>query len=131
MAKGFVGNIVESTMLNKNFRQVVYTAKHTQLVVMALKPGEEIGWEVHTVDQFFRVEKGQGKVVIDGNESAIGPGTGIIVPSGSKHNVINSGAETMQLYTLYSPPHHRDQVVHQTKEQAAADSEIFDGKTTE
>lgn len=99
---------------------------------MSLKPGEEIGEEVHDLDQFLRVEKGNGKAVLNGSEYLIGDGFAIVVPAGTKHNIINtSSAEEMKLYTIYSPPNHRDGVVHATKGQAMADNEYFDGKTTE
>ena len=131
--KGYAGNIEELTLQNSNFRQVLYTAKHSQLVLMSLKPGEEIGSEVHEEnDQFFRIEKGLGKAIIDGNEYEIVDGSAVIVPAGSKHNIINvSETEDLKLYTLYCPAHHRDGVLHATKEQAEADDEEFDGKTTE
>lgn len=130
--KGFNGNIELSTLENTNFRRVVYTSKFCQLVVMSLAPSEEIGEEVHDVDQFFRFEEGRGKVIIDGNEEQVGVGDAVIVPAGAKHNVINaSGAQPLKLYTLYCPPHHRDGVVHATKAQAVVDTEHFDGKTTE
>lgn len=131
--KGYVTNIEQATKENNNFRQVLYTAKHSQLVLMSLKPQEEIGMEAHeTLDQFFRFESGQGKVVIDGNEYQISDGSAVIVPAGAMHNVINtSSTEPLKLYTIYSPPNHRDGVMHATKEQAEADDEHFDGKTTE
>lgn len=131
--KGFVKNIEKLTLENKNFRKVLYTAKHSQLVLMSLKPMEEIGMEVHPDnDQFFRCEKGSGKVIIDGNEYTISDGFAITIPAGSNHNVINtSDKEDLKLYTIYSPAHHRDGVVHKTKEIAEADDEEFDGKTTE
>ena len=131
--KGFVQNIEEATMRNNNFRRVLYTAKKSQLVLMSLKPMEEIGMEVHKDnDQFFRIEAGQGKVIIDGNEYAVKDGFAVVVPAGSEHNVINtSGSEPLKLYTIYSPAHHRDGVVHATKEQAMSDEEEFDGKTSE
>ena len=110
---------------------MLYTARHCQLVVMALKPGEEIGAEVHTLDQFFRVEEGTGEAVLDGTRTPIGPGFGIIVPAGANHNIINTGSVTLKLYTLYAPPNHRDKVVHHTRAEAEADTEHFDGKTTE
>ncbi len=120
--KGYVGNIEEITLANTYFRQVLYTGAHAQLVVMSLKPGEEIGMEVHPqVDQFFRFEKGQGKVIIDGEESGVGNGTAVIVPAGSQHNVINvSQTEDLKLYTIYSPPNHPDGTIHKTKEEAMA-----------
>jgi len=129
---GYVNNIEQLTLKNEYFRQVVYTAKSTQLTVMHLQPSEDIGEEVHDVDQFLRIEKGNGRAILNGNESAITDGSVIIVPAGVKHNIINdSDTEPMKLYTLYSPPHHRDGVVHTTKAEAEADSEHFDGKTSE
>lgn len=130
---GFHSNIEEQTLTNSNFRQILYTGKHSQLVLMSLKPGEEIGEEIHAEsDQFFRFEKGNGKVLIDGNEFAVKDGDGVIIPAGAKHNIINlSATEELKLYTIYSPAHHRDGVVHATKALAEADSEEFDGKTTE
>ena len=116
---GYVGNIETITEGNQNFRQVLFTAQHTQLVVMSLLAGEDIGMEVHeTVDQFFRIESGEGKVVMNGEESAFGPGFAIIVPAGTQHNVIATSA--VKLYTLYSPPNHPDGTVHVTKAEAMA-----------
>jgi mannose-6-phosphate isomerase-like protein (cupin superfamily) len=131
--KGYVKDIGQATKENSNFRQVIYTAKHCQLVLMSLKPGEDIGEEVHdTVDQFFRFEQGEGKVVLDGVEHKIKAEYAVLVPAGTKHNVINTSDTTpLKLYTIYSPPNHRDGVVHATKEQAEKDDEHFDGKTTE
>jgi mannose-6-phosphate isomerase-like protein (cupin superfamily) len=129
---GYTDNIEKLTLDNQNFRKVLYTAKSSQLVLMSLKPQEDIGEEVHDVDQFFRVEKGSGSAVIDGQAHPIGDGDVVIVPAGAKHNIINgSGTDSLQLYTLYSPPHHRDGVVHATKEEAGGDDEHFDGNTTE
>jgi mannose-6-phosphate isomerase-like protein (cupin superfamily) len=129
---GYVQNIEELTLKNENFRQVVYTAKFSQLVLMSLKPQEDIGEEIHDVDQFFRIDKGTGRVVIDGVEHKITDGFAIVVPAGAKHNVINDSAtEPLKLYTIYTPPHHRDGVTHATKQQAEDDDEHFDGKTTE
>ena len=129
--KGFATDIERVTLENDNFRQVLYTAKNCQLVVMSLKPGEDIGEEVHTLDQFFRCEQGEGKAVLDGTEYTIENGTAVIVPAGARHNIINGMGEAMKLYTLYAPPNHRDGVVHVTKEAAEKDEEHFDGKTTE
>ncbi len=131
--KGFAKNIEKETLENENFRKVLYTAKHSQLVLMSLKPKEEIGMEVHPEnDQFFRFEKGHGKVIIDGNEYEIGDGFAVIVPAGSQHNIINiSETEPLKLYTIYSPAHHQDGVVRLTKQEAEASSPEFDGKTTE
>jgi mannose-6-phosphate isomerase-like protein (cupin superfamily) len=130
--KGFVEDIEELTEANKDFRRVVYTGKYLQLVLMALKPGEEIGEEVHADhDQFLRVEKGKGEVWIDGERTKIKGDHAIIVPAGARHNVINTGDKPLKLYTLYGPPEHRDGVVRATKAKAKANEEHFDGKTTE
>ncbi len=131
--KGFHSNIEQDTLANENFRKVLYTGKHSQLVLMSLAPGEEIGMEVHTDnDQFFRIEKGEGKCIIDGNEYAISDGSAIVVPAGAQHNVINSSdTEPLKLYTIYSPAHHKDGVIRATKAEAEADGPEFDGVTTE
>jgi len=129
--KGFVQDIEALAIKNEYFRQVLYTAKYCQLVVMALKPAEEIGAEVHKLDQFFRVEEGSGEAVLDGIRSPIQSGFAVIVPAGTNHNIINTGSVPLKLYTLYSPPNHRDGVVHRTRADAEADNEHFDGKTTE
>lgn len=131
--KGFFANIEKAALANNNFRQVLYTAKHSQLVLMSLKPKEEIGMEVHPDnDQFFRFEKGKGKCIIDGNEYALTDGVAIVVPAGAQHNIINvSETEELKLYTIYSPAHHKDGVVRATKEAAEADSPEFDGVTSE
>lgn len=130
--KGFVADIEELTEDNKDYRRVLYTGKHLQLVLMSLEPGEEIGEEIHTEnDQFFRVEKGKGEVWIDGQASKIKSDDAIIVPAGAKHNVVNTGHKPLKLYTLYSPPHHRDGVKAATKAEAEASHEHFDGTTTE
>jgi mannose-6-phosphate isomerase-like protein (cupin superfamily) len=129
--KGFVKNIEKLAVKNKNFRHVLYTAKNCQLVVMALKPKEDIGLEVHKLDQFFRVEEGTGKAVLNGVSHKIAPGYAIIVPAGTKHNIINSGTTPMKLYTLYAPPNHKDGTIHRTHAIAEADNEKYDGKTTE
>ena len=129
--KGFVQNIEDLAVSNDDFRQVLYTAKHSQLVLMSLRAGEEIGAEVHKLDQFFRVEQGTGEVVLDGHRTPIRAGFAIVVPAGANHNIINTGGVPLKLYTVYSPPNHRDGVVHQTRVEAEADSEHFDGKTTE
>lgn len=131
--KGFFDNIEKAALANDNFRKVLYTGKHSQLVLMSLKPKEEIGMEVHEGnDQFFRFEKGQGKCVIDGNEYDLADGSAIVVPSGAQHNVINvSESEDLKLYTIYSPAHHKDGVVRATKAEAEADGPEFDGRTTE
>ena len=129
--KGFVKNIEALSVANSNFRQVLYTAKNCQLVVMSLKPKEDIGMEVHKLDQFFRVEEGSGEAILDGVHKPIGTGFAIIVPAGTKHNIVNTGSASMKLYTLYAPPNHRDGVIHRTKADAEADKEHFDGKTPE
>jgi len=129
--KGFVKDIESLAVGNVDFRQVLYTAKHCQLVVMALKPNEEIGSEVHTLDQFFRVEEGTGEAVLDGVRTGIRAGFAIVVPAGATHNIINTGSTPLKLYTLYAPPNHRDGVVHHTRADAEADTEHFDGKTSE
>jgi mannose-6-phosphate isomerase-like protein (cupin superfamily) len=131
--KGYNGNIEELTLGNDNFRKVLYTHTHSQLVLMSLQPNEDIGMEVHPGnDQFFRFESGQGRVVIDGNEYEVGNGSAVVVPSGSEHNVINtSGSEALKLYTIYSPAHHKDGVVRATKAEAEADSPEYDGQNTE
>ena len=131
--KGFKSNIEQDTLENTNFRKVIYTSKHTQLVLMSLLPGEEIGLETHEEnDQFLRFEGGNGKVFIDGNEYEVKDGDAVIVPSGAEHNVVNvSDGEQLKIYTLYSPPHHKEGIVRATKEEAEADDEEFDGETTE
>jgi mannose-6-phosphate isomerase-like protein (cupin superfamily) len=131
--KGFNSNIEKQTLENTDFRKVLYTAKHCQLVLMSLKPKEEIGMEIHTDnDQFFRFEKGSGKVVIDNNEYLVSDGSAIIVPAGASHNVINtSETEPLKLYTIYSPAHHKDGVIRATRAEAEKDSPEFDGVTTE
>ena len=133
MAKGFCKNIEKETLENENFRKVLYTGKHSQLVLMSLAPNEEIGMEIHADnDQFFRFEKGHGKCIIDGNEYEISDGIAIIVPAGAEHNIINtSDKEDLKMYTLYSPAHHNDGIIRATKAEAEANGPEFDGKTTE
>lgn len=130
---GYKQNIEKLVKGNNFFRNVVYTARNCQLVLMSLKPHEDIGMEVHADnDQFFRFEKGSGKAIVDGNEYELEDGDALLVPAGSRHNIINVSADTpLKFYTLYSPPHHRDGVVHKTKKEANNDEEEFDGKTTE
>jgi mannose-6-phosphate isomerase-like protein (cupin superfamily) len=129
--KGFLQDIESLALRNIEFRRVLYTAKHCQLVVMSLRPKEEIGAEVHTLDQFFRVEEGSGEAVLDDVRTAIRAGFAVVVPAGTSHNIINTGSVPLKLYTLYAPPNHRDGVVHHTRADAEADTEHFDGKTTE
>jgi mannose-6-phosphate isomerase-like protein (cupin superfamily) len=131
--KGYNTNIEKDTIENTNFRKVLYTGAHSQLVLMSLKPGEEIGMEVHKDnDQFFRFEKGEGKCIIDGNEYTLADGSVIVVPAGAEHNVINTSmTEDLKLYTIYSPAHHKDGIVRVTKEEAEKNEAEFDGVTTE
>lgn len=129
--KGYVANIEEVTIKNKNFREVVYTAKNLQLVLMALKPTEDIGEEVHELDQFFRIEEGTGVAVLNGVRNEISAGFAVLVPAGMVHNIINTSDAPLTLYTLYAPPEHLDGTVHRTRAEADADNEHFDGKTTE
>ncbi|HYM38996.1 MAG TPA: cupin domain-containing protein [Thermoplasmata archaeon] len=133
MKKGFVAGIEEETRKNMDFRRVLYTAKHQQLVLMRLKPGEEIGEEVHEdVDQFFRFEAGTGVALIDGVRNPVKDGTAVIVPCGARHNVINtSKTADLKLYTIYAPPEHKDRVVRRTKQDAEAAPEEYDGRPTE
>lgn len=129
--KGFVKNIEDLAIKNSEFRQVLYTAKHCQLVIMALDVKASIGAETHQLDQFFRVEEGSGTAVLDGVTTEISAGFAVLVPAGTQHNIINTGKVQLKLYTLYSPPNHRDGVIHHTRADAEADNEHFDGKTTE
>ncbi len=133
MKKGFVTDIETATTTNTDYRRVLYTGKYSQLVLMNLKAGEEIGEEVHDdVDQFFRFEEGEGEVIIDGTSNPVKDGSGVVVPSGARHNVVNtSKTENLKLYTIYSPPEHQDGVVRKTKKEADEQEEHFDGKTTE
>ena len=121
--KGFVANIEQLALENEYFRKVLYTDQNVQLVVMALQPGEDIGEETHQLDQFIRVEKGEGKAVLDGVESSIADGSAIIIPTGAKHNIINVGGDSMKLYTLYAPPNHKPGTIHKTKAEADAAEE--------
>jgi mannose-6-phosphate isomerase-like protein (cupin superfamily) len=131
--KGFCINIEKDTLENENFRKVLYTGKNSQLVLMSLKPKEEIGMEVHEEnDQFFRFEKGEGKCIIDGNEYELKDGVAIVIPAGAQHNIINtSESEELKLYTIYSPAHHKDGIVRATKKEAEENEAEFDGQTTE
>ncbi len=131
--KGYITNIEKLSLANENFRKVLYTAQNSQLVVMSLKPGEDIGEEIHQLDQFIRCEDGVGKAVLDGVENEISDGFVVVVPAGAKHNIINTSPDRpLKLYTLYSPPNHEDGTIHATKADAVADEgEHFDGKTTE
>jgi mannose-6-phosphate isomerase-like protein (cupin superfamily) len=129
--KGYVTNIEEAALNNNNFRQVLYTGKNSQLVLMSLEPSEDIGMEVHTLDQFIRIEKGSGKAILDEIEHEIKDGSAIVIPAGTNHNIVNTSAEQMKIYTIYSPPEHIDGVVRSTKQDAETQPEEFDGKTTE
>lgn len=129
--KGYVTNIEKLALENNNFRKVLYTDKNSQLVLMSLLAGEDIGEEVHDVDQFLRVERGTGTAILNDVSNDITDGSVILVPAGVKHNILNSDQGEMKLYTLYMPPHHRDGVVHKTKSEGEEDTEHFDGKTTE
>lgn len=133
MKKGYHANIEQDTLANTNYRNVVYTATNCQLVLMSLKPGEEIGMEIHEDgDQFFRFESGEGKVIVDDTEYMVKDGDCVIVPMGAKHNVINtSTTEDLKLYTIYAPPHHKVGTVRATKAEAEAEAPEFDGSTTE
>ncbi len=131
--KGYIANIEKATKENDNFRKVLYTGKHSQLVVMSIEPGQDIGEEVHSLDQFIRIEEGKGKAILDGLEHDLEDDFAIVIPAGTKHNVVNtSNSEVMKLYTVYSPPEHKDGVIHVKKEDAINDeNDHFDGKTTE
>ncbi len=131
--KGYSANIEEATLSNTSFRKVLYSGKYSQLVLMSLLPNEEIGMEVHhDNDQFFRFESGVGKCVIDGHEYELKDGVAIIVPAGASHNIINtSNTERLNLYTIYSPAHHQDGIIRQTKKEAEENEADFDGITTE
>lgn len=122
---GYSINIEEKTLQNENFREVLYTAQHSQLVVMSLLPNEEIGLEVHEiVDQFIRVEHGEAKAILNGEEHVLSDGVAIIVPAGTEHNIINTSSENkLKLYTIYSPAHHKDKTVHNTKQDALNDEQ--------
>ena len=130
--KGYIVQLEEATRTNHHYRRVLFTAKHSQLVLMSLKPGEEIGEEVHELDQFIRFEEGEGAVVLDGKSHAVGDGFAVVIPAGTRHNVLN-GSKTadLKLYSLYSPPEHKDGTIHKTKQDADADHDHhFDGRTS-
>ncbi len=129
--QGFIGNIEKLTLENTNFRKVLYTAHNSQLVLMSIAVNDDIGEEIHQLDQFIRIESGRGKVILDGIEHEIEDDTAIVIPAGTKHNVINTGVSDLKLYTIYSPPEHKDGEIHQTKSDSLADEKHFDGNTTE
>lgn len=127
--KGYITNIEHATKENTDYRRVLYTARHSQLVLMCLKPGEEIGEEVHHLDQFIRFEEGEGKAILDGVEHAVSADMAVVIPEGTRHNIVNTGTDDLKLYTVYSPPEHKDGTVHPTK--ADEKEEHFDGVTSE
>lgn len=131
--KGFKSDIEKNTLDNNNFRKVLYTGKHLQLVLMSLKTGEDIGEETHPdTDQFFRFESGSGKCIIDGNEYLVEAGDAIVIPAGARHNVINTTTQSeLKIYTIYGPPNHKHDTLRSTKEDAEKYGEKFDGKTSE
>ncbi|MCF7831888.1 MAG: cupin domain-containing protein [Candidatus Pacebacteria bacterium] len=133
MKKGYHTNIEQSVQENASFRRVLYTGEQSQLVLMTLQPGQEIGLEMHTEnDQFFRFESGQGRVIINETEYVVTDGHAIVIPRGATHNIINtSETDMLKMYTIYSPAHHKDGIIHETKEIASQDKEEFDGMTTE
>lgn len=128
---GYVTNIEKLSLENSDFRRVLYTAKNSQLVLMSIEVGDDIGEEIHHLDQFLRIEHGAGKAVLDGVEHELEDGSAIVVPAGAKHNIINTGDVPLKLYTVYSPPEHMDGIIRATKAEAMASEEHFDGKTTE
>ncbi len=129
--QGFIGNIEQLTLENTNFRKVLYTAHNSQLVLMSIAVNDDIGEEIHQLDQFIRIESGRGKVILDGIEHEIEDDTAIVIPAGTKHNVINTGVSDLKLYTIYSPPEHKDGEIHQTKSDSLVNEKHFDGNTTE
>lgn len=129
--KGFITNIEEETLENEDYRRVLYTAEHCQLVVMSIPAGEDIGEEVHDVDQFIRIEEGEGQSILDGVECGLTDGSAVVIPAGVRHNIKNtSSSDALKLYTLYAPPHHEDAIVHKTKQDAEDDDEHYRGQTT-
>ncbi len=127
--KGYVVNIEKETLENENFRKVLYTSNYSQLVVMSIEPGDDIGTEVHGLDQFIRIESGKGKAILNGQEYEIEDDWAVVIPAGVEHNIVNTGDEPLKLYTIYSPPEHKEGTIHKTK--ADAKEEHFDGETTE
>jgi mannose-6-phosphate isomerase-like protein (cupin superfamily) len=123
--KGYITNIEEKTVQNDFFREVLFTSQHNQLVIMSLRPNEEIGMEIHEVtDQFIRIEEGKGKAILDGEEHILSDGSAVVIPAGTQHNIINTSSEKkLKLYTIYSPAHHKDKTIHKTKEEAEADTQ--------
>jgi len=129
--KGFINDIESETIENTNFRKVLYTASYMQLVLMSIPAGEDIGEEVHGQDQFIRIEAGNGRATLDDVSHDIADGSAIVIPAGTKHNIVNVGDEDLKLYSIYAAPHHKDDVVHKTKADAEKDEEEFLGDTTE
>lgn len=129
--QGYVTNLEQVAKANHYFRQVLYTAPHCQLVVMSLNPGEDIGEEVHQLDQFIRVEQGSGQSILNGVTHELSDGFAVVIPAGVRHNIINTGSTEMKLYTVYAPPNHKDKTIHETKAVAEASEENYDGVTTE
>lgn len=123
--KSYITNIEDDTLQNENFRKVLYTAQHSQLVLMSLQPKEDIGEEIHEiVDQFIRIEEGEGKAILNGVEHTLADGSAIVIPAGTKHNIVNTSTEKkLKLYTIYSPAHHKDKTIHKSKKDALADKE--------
>jgi mannose-6-phosphate isomerase-like protein (cupin superfamily) len=129
--KGFISDIEQDTLTNENFRKVLYTASYLQLVVMSIPPGEDIGEEVHGQDQFIRIEQGEAEAVLDGVVHKVKEDSVVVIPAGTKHNIMNMGSGALKLYSIYATPHHEDGVVHATKADAEHDHEEFLGDTTE
>lgn len=127
--KGYIANIEKETLNNTDYRRVLYTSKHSQLVLMNLQPGDEIGVETHELDQFIRIEEGSAQVILDGDTHDISDDFAVVIPAGTQHNVVNTGDGPLKLYSIYSPPEHKDGTIHPTK--AEEIEEHFDGKTTE
>jgi mannose-6-phosphate isomerase-like protein (cupin superfamily) len=127
--KGYIGNIEDETIANTDYRRVLYTSRYSQLVLMSIEPGDEIGSEVHGLDQFIRIEQGDGKAILDGQEHEIGADDAVVIPASTEHNVVNTGDDVMKLYSIYSPPEHKEGTVHENKSDET--EEHFDGQTTE
>ena len=125
---GYIANIEDETIKNTDYRRVLYTSRYSQLVLMSIKPGDEIGSEVHGLDQFIRIEQGNGKAILDGQEHEIGPDYAVVIPASTEHNVINTGDEDLKLYSIYSPPEHEEGTVQEEKSDES--EEHFDGVTT-
>lgn len=128
--RGFIVNLEEETLKNENFRKVLYTAEHSQLVLMSIPPGEDIGMETHHLDQFIRIDQGKAEVYLNGEVTEVSDGYGIVIPAGTEHNVTNTGNSELKLYSVYSPPEHKHGTVHATKQDALDNEEHFDGKTS-